>query len=365
MINIKKLMLKFKSEALINNLFNITIAIVVALIISGIFILFMGVNPFYAFEMLFYGVFGSVFGIGEMLAKATPLLLVGLGVSIAFKGGMTNLGGDGQFLVGAILATIAGTNIVGLPTPIHMILIVIVAALGGAIWGGIAGFLKAKYNTNEVIMTIMMNYIALYIFSYLIESPLRDPSGVLPQSKSIPIPLQIPKLLTGTRAHIGIIFALILVIIVYLLVNKTMFGYKVKVIGISPKAAVYAGINTFRQTILIMAVSGAFAGIAGMVQVYAIHFRLLDGIAGGFGFSAIVVALLGRLNAYGILIASLFVGALLAGANSMQVSSGVPASIVGITQAVVILLILINQNSKSKFLNKLFSKKEREVVQDE
>ncbi len=370
MLDGKKLFLKDKSKIFLGYMVKVIIAIVAALIISGIFILFIGVNPFYAFEMLFIGVFGRLFGFGEMLAKATPLLLVGLGVAIAFKGGLTNLGGDGQFLVGAVLATMVGTEIVGLPVPIHMILIVIAGALGGAIWGGIAGFLKAKLNTNEVIMTIMMNYIAIYLFSFLIDNPLRDPSGVLPQSKSIPAVLQIPKLLTGTRANIGILFAIVAVILVYYFINKTVFGYKIRAIGISPKASVYAGINSFRQTVLIMMLSGAFAGVAGMVQVYAIHFRLLDGIAGGVGFSAIVVALLGRLNPFGILLASLFIGGLLAGANSMQATTGVPASIVGIIQAIVILFIIVNQNSKSKILPRLFVRKEfveneSEVVKDE
>lgn len=364
MINKDKL-LNNKSKYVISNMLNILSAIIAALIISGIFILFIGVNPFHAFGMLLQGVFGKFFGFGEMLAKATPLLIVGLGVSIAFKGGMSNLGGDGQFLVGAVFATMVGTQIHGLPVPIHMILIVAAAAIGGGLWGGLAGYLKARFNTNEVIMTIMLNYIALYIFSYLIEKPLRDPVGVLPQSRSIPITLQIPKLMTGTRAHIGFLFALAAVFLVYFFINKTVAGYKIRAIGISPKATVYAGVNSFRQTIYIMAISGAFAGIAGMVQVYAIHFRLLDGIAGGFGFSAIVVALLGRLNPFGMLLASIFIGGLLAGANSMQVTTGVPASIVGIIQGIVILFILINQSSKKNIFSKWLKCDEREVAKDE
>ena len=326
----------------------IILAIILAFIVSGIFIAFFGANPFLAFYSMGKGVFGRVNGIAEMMVKATPLLIIALGVAIAFKGGLINLGGDGQFHMGALAATWVATTFIGIPLVLHIILILLSAAMAGGIWGGIAGFLKAKLGTNEVIMTIMMNFVALYFMSYLVYGPLKEPGAFIPQSKLIASSLRLFPIIPNTRAHFGIVIAIVLAVVAFIFISKTVWGYRINAVGYSPKAANYAGINTKFYTTLILALSGAFAGLAGMVEVFGIHFRLLDGINPSFGFTAIVVALLGRLHPLGIIIASLFMGALTVGANSMQVTMEVPVSIFYIIQSLVILFMLIGFSLKPK-----------------
>ena len=335
----------------------ILLSILAAFLITGFFIKTIGASPLQAFLALISGIFGRIYGIGEMLVKATPLLIIGLGVAIAFKAGLTNLGGDGQFYMGALAAVWVGTTFSGIPVFIHIVLIIISAAIAGAIWGGIAGFLKAKLNTNEIIMTIMMNYVATYFVSYLVHNPLKDPNGFLPQTRQIASQLQLPQIIPNTRSNLGILIGLVLAVVVYILLSKTIWGYRIRAVGFSKKASVYAGINTGLYTTAVMAVSGAFAGVAGMVEVYGIHYRVLDGISPDYGFTAMVVALLGRLHPAGIIIASLFMGSLLVGANSMQVSMKVPSSIVYITQSLVILLIIIGRSLEGKRQQKVLPSK--------
>lgn len=349
----------------------IFLAIAVAFAVSGIFIEILGANFLSAFYAMLHGVFGRIYGIGEVLVKATPLILVALGVAIGFKGGLTNLGGDGQFYMGALAAVWVGITFQGIPSALHLALIIAAAAFAGAIWGGVAGFLKARLNSNEVIMTIMMNYIATYFVSFLVHGPLKEPGGYIPQTKQIAKALHLFPIIPRTRAHYGIVIALIAVVLVYVILSKTIWGYRIKAVGLAPKASIYAGINTGIYTTVTLALSGAFAGIAGMVEVYGIHFRLLDGISPGFGFTAIVVALLGKLNPFGIVLASLFIGILTVGANSMQVTMEVPVSIVYITESLVILFMLLGYGIKLELwqmltqkvsLKSLFDSRRKQVV---
>lgn len=348
LLTMKKYWQRIQAEVLI-----IIIAILVSFVITGIFISAVAANPLQAIHSFLRGIFGRIYGIGEILVKATPLLLIGLGVSIAFKGGLTNLGGDGQFYMGALAATWVGVTFSGIPTFIHMLLIIISAIIAGAFWGGIVGFLKAKLNINEVIMTIMMNYVSMYFVSFLNHGPLKDPNGYLPQTRQLAKNLRFIQIIPNTRAHFGILLGLVAAVFIYIFLSKTILGYRIKAVGISKKASIYAGINTDLYTIMIMALSGAFAGVAGMVEVYGIHYRLLDGISPDYGFSAVVVALLGKLHPIGILIASMFMGSLLVGANSMQVSMKIPVSIVYITQSLVILFMLIGRNLEIDWPKKL------------
>ncbi len=353
-------MIKNKSQIIENTWYNvkkISIAIIIGAIISGVFIYMIGVNPIEAYGFLIKGIFTRRYGVGEMLVKATPLIFIALGFSISFKAGLTNLGGDGQLIIGALFAILAGTSISGIPVFFHLLLIGSVAMIAGGIWGGIAGFFKAKFNTNEVIMTIMMNYVAAYLVSFLIERPLRDKSAVLPQSEMVPAHLELAKVLEGTRAHIGIIIAIIFAVLVYIFIKKTDFGYRIRAIGFSPPAARYAGINISRQIILSMGLSGALAGLAGMTLVYGTTFRVLDGMAGGMGFTAIVVAILGRTNPFGIILAALLIGGLSAGGNSMQVQIGVPAAIIQILQGLIIFFIVIGYSDKKSIIRKFLGVK--------
>ena len=318
----------------------ILIAIVLAFVISLIFIMAVGVNPFEAYRKMFTGIFKRS-GLFEVLAKATPLIIMGLGVSIGIRGGQSNLGGDGQFYVGAICSVLVGLYLPqNLPPVLIWILAFLVGALAGGAWGALAGFLKAQFNTSEVIITIMLNYCALYIVSWLVSGPLEAPGGI-PQTLALSTRYSLPKLAVGSRAHWGILLIPVLAVIVWFIFKKTTLGYRIEAVGAAPHAARYAGIHSKKYLILILFLSGAFCGLAGTVEVYGTYFRVLEGITSSFGFTAMLIALLAQMSPLGIVLASLFISALTVGANSMQMAMNVPTSIVDVVQSLIIVFVLI------------------------
>jgi ABC-type uncharacterized transport system permease subunit len=323
------------------NLRTVAIAIVAAFLVSLVFIAALGADPIAAYIKMFTGVFGKKSGIFEVLAKATPLIIMGLGVSIAARGGLSNLGGDGQFYVGAICAVCVGLYLPAtLPAPLIWVLAIIVAIIAGGIWGGLAGWLKARFNTNEVIITIMLNYVGLYIVSWLVSGPLEAPGGI-PQTLALPEQYYLPKLMTGSRAHWGILLAFVLAVAVKFLFKKTTVGYRIEAVGSAPNAATYGGINQKFYGVLILFISGAFCGVAGMIEVYGTYYRVLEGITSSFGFTAMLIALLGKLDPYAVILGSLFISVLTVGANSMQIAMNVPTSIVNVIQSLIIVFVLI------------------------
>ncbi len=323
-------------------------SLLISLAICALFLRFAGSNPITAYKALFMGVFGSVYGIGEALAKAVPLILIGIGVAIGFRGGLTNLGGDGQFYWGAIASIYIAIIGHGLPLPLLAILSWLGGCIAGGLWGALAGFLKAYLNANEVITTIMLNYIATLFISFLVHGPLKEPGGYIPQTQPVPSALHLPQIISGTRAHAGLLVAIIALVIYYVFIWKTVYGYRLKATGFSSKGARYAGINTQGYNILTLFLSGAFAGLAGVVEVYGIHYRVLEGISPGYGFTAVVVALLGRFHPIGILLAALLLAALTVGSNFMQVAMGVPVSLVQIIQSLIIVFVLWGESSKRR-----------------
>ena len=317
------------------------IAVAAAFLVSLVFIAALGVNPFVAYGKMFMGAFGKKSGIFEILAKATPLTIMGLGVSVAARGGLSNLGGDGQFYVGALCSVCVGLYLPHtLSAPVIWLIAVLVAIVAGGLWGGLAGFLRSRFNTNEVIITIMLNYVAQYVVSWLVSGPLEAPGGI-PQTLALDKAYQLPKLMTGSRAHWGIFLALILAVAVHFVFRRTTLGYRIEAVGAAPEAAVYGGINRKVYAVLILFISGAFCGLAGMVEVYGTYYRVMEGITTSFGFTAMLIALLARLNPFAVVLGSLFISVLTVGANSMQISLNVPTSIVNVVQSLIILFILI------------------------
>jgi len=317
------------------------IAFAAAFLFSILFIAALGVNPFVAYGKLIAGAFGRTSSIFEILAKATPLTIMGLGVSIGLRGGFSNLGGDGQFYVGALSSVCIGLYLPQtIPAPVIWLLAILTALVSGGLYGGLAGYCKTRFNTNEVIITIMMNYVAQYVVSWLVSGPLQAPGGI-PQTKALAAAYTIPKLLSGTRAHWGIMLALALVFLVSFLFKRTILGFRIEALGASPAAAKYAGINSKLYTALILALSGGFCGLAGMIEVYGTYYRVLDGITTSFGFTAMLIALLAQLNPFGIFLGSIFISILTVGANSMQIALNIPTSIVNVIQSLIIIFILI------------------------
>ena len=331
-------------------------AIVLALLIGAIFVSFVGKDPLEAYYYMIVRPYTTKLGIGEILTKATPLIIVGVGVAFAAVGGCNNLGGEGQMYVGTLGAILVATSGLGNSLGAFAIPVgLLVGALFGAIWGGFAGFMKAYYGSNELIVTIMLNYVALQLIAYLVHGPIMEAGGVNPQSAGVPAAAQLPKLISGTRAHVGLFIALACVLVYWFVCKYTQFGYNLRVVGKSPKAAQYAGCNVKRYRFLAMVLAGGFAGLAGAVEIFGVQYRLIEGICEGMGITGMVVALIGCLNPLGLVAAAVMMAGLDAGAEKMQISCGVPVTLVDILQGIIVLFILVSFSLK--FVNSRKAKK--------
>lgn len=306
--------------------------------------MFAGASPSVAITSFFEGPFGSVGGFSEVLARATPFLLVGIGIAFAFKCRVWNIGGEGQLIIGAIIATWAAFNI-NLPAPLLILLIFLVCFILSGGWGAIAGGLKAKFGINEIVVTIMMNWIAIYILNYVVRGPLKDPAapGLYPFSAAIPSFARLPTLIPGTRLHLGFIIALILAILAFYILFRTTLGYRIRTTGANPGAARYAGINVKKQIVFAMFLSGGIIGIAGGIEVIGLHHFLLDEISAGYGYTGILVGLLGGLNPLGIIPASIFFGILIVGIEALQRAVMMPFALVFAVFGFAMLFILIGE----------------------
>ncbi|POH60348.1 ABC transporter permease [Arthrobacter glacialis] len=288
-------------------------------------------------------------GIFETLTFATPLILSGLAVTLAFRVGLFNIGAKGQIIIGATFAGVVGFMI-ELPPGIHLIAVVVAGAIGGALWGGIAGFLKAKTGAHEVIVTIMLNYIAVSLVLYLLKNPLRDPSSSNPISPAMHETAMFPLLLgPNYRLHAGLIVAVLAVIGVSWLLNRSTLGFEYRAIGANPRAARTAGMLVSRGYITVMLISGALAGLAGVTQLAGTEKTLDADIAGSIGFDAITVALLGRSKPWGTFFAALLFGAFKAGGTSMAINADVSIDIVAVVQSLIVLFIAAPPLIRSMF----------------
>src|SRR5574341_1044702 len=274
----------------LDRLFNILmpfLAALAALAVGAVMLLLLGVNPVAAYRALWEGAFGSPNAFAETLVKATPLLLVGLGICISFRGDVINIGGEGQMIMGAILATWVGLTFTSLPGWLAITLALLAGFLGGAVWGGIPGFLKAYFSVNEILSTVMMNAIAVQLMNFLLRGPMIDPAQAelaskIPQTARLIEAFRLARWVP-TRLHLGALIAVILAILVYILLWRTTLGYRIRAVGQNPHASRYAGINVKRYVVLALLLSGAFSGLAGATQVYGVNYRMItDGSSSGF-----------------------------------------------------------------------------------
>ncbi len=321
------------------------LAVPVAFVFGAIMLLALGANPLNAYGALVSGAFGDLSGITQTLAKATPLLLVGLGVCIAFRGGVINIGGEGQILVGALATTAVAVGLKDLPGWILMPLCLLAGALSGAIWGGIPGILKARLGVNEILSTVMMNAIAMQLSNYLLRGPMIDPEEIargtrIAQSALLPRSVWLPKLVPSTLLHTGALIGLALAVVVYIFLWRTTIGYRIRAVGLNPSAARYAGIRVPFYQALSLILGGLFAGLAGSIEVMGIQHRMLEGLSGGYGFSGIVAALFGNLHPLGLIPASILFGSLLVGADEMQRAVQVPSALIDALLGLVVLLVV-------------------------
>ena len=317
-----------------------TLAIFTSLIVTAGVVALSGANPIRGYLGLWDGAFGDIDSIVNTVVKTTPYIFAGLALTVAFRGGMFNIGAEGQFFVGSIVAAWIGYAL-QLPSGIHLVAALLGGAIGGGLWGAIPGWLKSRTGANEVITTIMTNYIALRIINWLISptGPMIDPKRPLPQTPEVLPTAYLPLIIPNTRLHWGSILALIMAVIVFYLLWRTILGFEIRMVGINPTAARYAGVNVGRTMVLTMSLSGAIAGIGGAVQVLALTHFFSTGFNVGYGFNSIAVAMLGGLHPIGVILASLLFGAMDAGAGVMQMRTGVPIDIVTIIQGLVLMFV--------------------------
>jgi simple sugar transport system permease protein len=271
----------------------------------------------------------------------TPLLFTSLGVLVALKGGQFNIGGEGQIYFGALGSSLIGLFIQGLPAFIHIPLALFFGFIFGAVWGLIPGYLKAIKGVNEVITTLLLNYIAINFISYLVQNPLKAANAPSPYSELIAKTAQLPIILPQSLAHAGILLALITSVIFWILLEKTPLGYQIKTVGFNPIAARYAKISVEKTIMLVMSLAGGLAGLAGACEVMGLKYRLFEQVSPGYGFDAIAIAFLSRGNIGGVVLTSLFFASLRSGANIMQRSAGVPVTVVYAIQGFTVLFIAI------------------------
>lgn len=327
------------------------IATLAALLVGALMLLILGANPITGYAALLEGAFGSVNAVADTIVKATPLLLVGIGICIAFRSGVINIGGEGQMILGAVSATALGLAFPNLPGIVMIPLALLVGFAAGGIWGGIPGYLKARFNVNEILSTIMMNVIAVQGMNLMLRGPLIDTlqkgAAKIPQTARLSPAYDLPRLVP-TRLHLGALIAVILAIAVYFFLWRTTTGYRIRAVGLNSYASRYAGIKVPRYMVLSLALSGAFAGLAGAVQVYGVnHFMITDGTAAGFtgsaGFNGIVAALFGQLHPIGTIPASFLFGALLVGANKLQRATQVPAALITALNGLVVVFVVSSE----------------------
>lgn len=320
----------------------VVVSILLALSVGAIILRISNFNPWEVYSAMFKGSFGSIYGLSETIVKSIPLMLAGLGVAIACRMLLWNIGGEGQIYMGAFVA--AGIALFGpeLPAVVMVPIMFLAGFLGGALWGFIPALLKAKIGVNEIITTLMFNYVAILWNDYLVFGPWKDPQGFnQPLTAKFPSYTMLP-VIPGTRIHLGIIFGLAAAVILYLILMRTRWGYEVRVTGESHNAARYAGINISRNIILVLMLSGGLAGLAGAVEVAGVLGRLQQGISPGYGYTAILVAVLAKLNPLAVVLVSFLFGGLLVGGYTAQ-TIGVSMAIVYILQGTIIFFVLAGE----------------------
>lgn len=349
---------KKKGESpFLQQLMGIGLALLLVILVTSLIIAASGKSPIAAFQAMLKGAFGTKNSTAETLIKTVPLLLAALGLTVCYRTGLTSLGSEGQIVMGGLMATVMGVYLGGLPRLALVPLCFLAGMIGGGLWAAIAGILKAKLGVSEIINTIMLNYIATFLVSYLIaDGPLQESAGFYPQSDLLSQNAWLTSILPGTRMHTGVIVAVIAVFVVYFLLWKLPLGYQMRAVGNNPIAARTNGIKVARNMVLAMVLSGVFAGLAGAIEIMGIHHRLMNGFSSSYGFDAMAVALLGGLHPAGVTVAALFFGALRTGANTMQRTLQVPVSLVNIIQGLVILFVLM-QAVLRNFTVKIFSRK--------
>ena len=335
---------------LLTKLLLILIVIGLALIVGGVIITICGGNALLAFYWLFQGAFTPTL-IPETLVRSTPLLLISEGLVVAFSARMWNIGAEGQFYMGGISAAIFCIVFKHVMLPLQPIALLF-AGLSGALWALTPSILKVRYGINEIITTLMLNYIAMYFVSYLLQGPFRDPISMFPETENIPLHLQIPILVSGTRLHLGVFISLFIIVpVVYYFLERTDYGLKIKILGSSSKVAQYSKIRCERVMVQSMLISGFLAGLAGGIEVLAVQHKMRLELSPSYcqyGYTGIAIALLSYLNPILTVFISIFIGGLINGSMTMHRMASIPVGMANIIQSLIIVFILIGYYVEDK-----------------
>jgi simple sugar transport system permease protein len=319
----------------------IAIAAGLAVLAGGLWM--AGYPPAAALSALWNGAFGSWYALGSAtLVRTVPLLVIGVGLALAFRGGALNIGAEGQFAAGAIAATWVGLAMGAVPSIVAIPLVLAAGLVAGAAWIVVPVVLKLRFGVLEVISTLLLNFVADALVSYMVQGPLQEPRHIYPQSDQLPLTARLPTFPT-TRLHLGFVLALAIAVLAWVVFTRTAWGFQLKAVGLAPRAAAVMGrVDSDRRLAVALLGSGALAGLAGALEVSGVSYALFPNLSPGYGFTAIAVALLARLNPLGVIATAILFGALEAGAGGMQRDAGVPTVAVYVVQAVIILAVALS-----------------------
>lgn len=317
-------------------------AILMSLVIAALLVMWSGANPFGVFFLVAKGSLGSQFALLETLTRATPLIFTGLSAAVAFRARLWNIGGEAQLYGGAVLAAVLGTGLLPLPSPILVPLLFIFGGLAGSLLLLGPTLMKTRFGVDEVVTTLLLNFIVLLFVSFLLEGPLKDPMGLgWPQSRKVIEAAQLPRLTEGKRLHLGFIIALAMACFVWFVNTKTIHGYEMRAVGFNPKAARFAGMKVNWVMVKVALLSGGLAAMAGVSEVTGLKGNLTLDLSPGFGYAGIVVAMLAMLHPIGVVVASIFVAAMFVGADAMSRQAGVPNYIAHVMVATALLTMVV------------------------
>lgn len=316
-------------------------AVLAAMALSGFVVLWSGASPFSVFGLVAKGAMGSKFALLETLTRATPLIFTGLAAAVAFRAKLWNIGGEAQLYVGAIMTVLLGTGALHLPAIVLVPLTIVAAALGGAATLLGPTLLKTRFGVDEVVTTLLLNFIVVLLVSLLLEGPLKDPTGLgWPQSQKVIAEATLPKLIQGKRLHLGFVLAVVAAIGIWVVNTRTTLGYEMRAVGHNPKAARFAGLPVNWVMVKTALLSGGLAGLAGMSEVAGLKGNLTLDLSPGFGYAGIVVAMLALLNPLGVVAAAIFVAGIFVGADAMSRTAGVPSYIAQVMVATALLCMV-------------------------
>lgn len=317
------------------------IAVVFTVLTAMVMFALLGVDPVRAIETFFIEPVSSLDGLSELLVKATPLVLIGVGLSLGFQANVWNIGAEGQLVIGALaggglaLAFFDQQSVFLVPAMLAC------GVLGGMVWAAIPAFLKTRYNTNEILTSLMLTYVGLLVLSYLVHGPWKDPQGMnFPESRLFHDSALLPVLIEGTRLNIGALIALFVVVLGWILISRHIIGFQIKVIGMAPMAASFAGFKEKRLIWLTLLISGGCAGLAGVIELSGAIGQIVPSISPGYGFTAIIVAFLGRLHPVGVLFAGLLMALTYLGGDSAQITMNLPNAVTGVFQGMLLFFLL-------------------------